>query len=89
MTRASVGPNHPWRQYPRRRTSSGPTEREIAVAEIMAEEADDDVTTVQKGRKYRGPRDTSERAAARLGMKPSNVRNVMGQIRKRLGHQAR
>lgn len=89
MTRANCGPNHPWRQYPRRRTSSGPTAREIAVADIMAEEADDDVTTIQKGRKYRGPRNTSERAAERLGMKPANVRNVMAQIRKRLGDQAR
>ncbi len=87
MTVASAGPSHPWRQYRNRlprRQNRGPSQREIAVAELMAAEHDE-VRTVQPGVPYRGPRNTAERIAAALDMKPANVRNVMAQIRKRMG----
>lgn len=82
MPRRNCGPNHPWRQYPNRRRQ-GPTAREIAVAEIMAEGD----RACERSRRGAKPI-TAEEIAERLNLKPANVRNIMAQVRKRVGHQA-
>lgn len=80
-TRPNCPPDHPWRQYPNRRERM-PTRREVEVAEAMSE-----CDCGAPG--CRPKRITAEEIARRLGMKPSNVRNVMAVVRKRLGPQAR
>ena len=80
--RANCGYDHPWRQYAKRAARPGPTAREIAVAEVMA----------YGDKQLPGGRTvpiTAHEIADRLGLKPSNVRNIMVQICRRMGPQAR